>query len=272
MRGASRQALAEVRERLDAQLDAADDASVATLADDLLAVSGLLGRERALARALADPGTDPLARVALADALLGERVAPASMVVLRDVVGLRWSSSVDVVDGVERLGAQAAFEASARSGALDEVEDELFRLARIVERSNDLTTSLADPGLPNANKAGLITALLAGKANATTLQLVTSVVTSLRGRSPSEVLDGLATEAASRRRRKIAIARVAVPLDPELRERLETALGTALGHDVRLQVEVDPSVIGGIVVQVGDEVFDGSVSRRLDQVARGMTT
>ena len=101
--------MTEARERLDATLAAADDATVGTVSGDLLAVSGLLGREAGLARALADPGAAPEARVTLVDTLLGDRVSAASLDLLRAVVGLRWSSSADLVDGVETLGAQGAF-------------------------------------------------------------------------------------------------------------------------------------------------------------------
>ena len=264
--------MAEARERLDTELAAADDATVGAVAGDLLAVAALLGREPGLARALADPGAAPEARVGLVDTLVGERIGAVALGLVRDVVVLRWSTSADLVDGVEMLGAQAVFESSARAGSLDEVEDELFRFARTVEHSSELRVALTDPEVSGANRAALVTGLLSGKAKPATVQLVASVVTSPRGRKPSQALDDLAAEAASRRQRKIAVARVAVPLDADLRDRLETALGSALGHDVRLQVEVDPSVVGGIVVQVGDEVFDGSVARRLGQVSRDLVT
>ncbi len=271
MLGASRQALAEAHERLASDLATADDAVVRTTADDLLAVSALLGREPGVARALADPGAQPSARAGLVDSLVGDRIGAASLVVVHDLVSRRWSAAADLVDAVEQLGSQAVFELSAREGNLDDVEDELFRFARIVERSPELTASFTDPVVTEANRTALIQGLLSDKATSATVQLVTAVVNSLRGRTPAQALDDLAVAAAARRNYKIAVARVAVPLDDALRTRLESALATALGHEVRLQVEVDPSVVGGIVVQVGDDVFDGSVSRRIGQVTRGLT-
>jgi F-type H+-transporting ATPase subunit delta len=264
--------MTEARERLDVDLAAADDATVGTVSGDLLAVSGLLGREPGLARAMADPGATPDARITLVDTLLGERLGTTALGVLRSVVGLRWSSSADLVNGVEMLGAQSAFEAASRAGNLDDVEDELFRFSRTIERSSELRTALSDAAVSAENKASLVGALLDGKANPATVSLVTAVVTSPRGRKASQALDDLAAEAASRRETKIAVARVAVPMDDDLRDRLEAALGATLGQAVRLQVEVDPDLVGGIVVQVGDEVFDGSVARRLGQVSRGLVT
>src|SRR3954454_15372970 len=111
--------MTEARSRLDADLATADDATVETVSGDLLAVSGLLGREPGLARALADPGSTPEARVTLVNTLLGERVGTTSLGVLRSVVSLRWSSSADLVDAVESLGAQSAFEGASRSGTLE---------------------------------------------------------------------------------------------------------------------------------------------------------
>ena len=142
----------------------------------------------------------------------------------------------------------------------------------MIERSSELRTALTDPEVSVDNRVALVGGLLNGKANPTTVALVTAVVTSPRGRKPSPALDALAAEAASRRETKIAVARVAVPMDDDLRNRLEAALGATLGHAVRLQVEVDPDLVGGIVVQVGDEVFDGSVARRLGQVSRGLVS
>jgi F-type H+-transporting ATPase subunit delta len=271
VRGASREALAEASERLDAELASADDAAVTDTSAELLSVARLLSEETGLARALADAGTDSATRVALLTTLFESRVGARSFAVLRAAASSRWSSARDLVDGVEILGAQAAFEEARRSESLDEVEDELFRFARIVERAPTLGSALSDPVLPIDNKRDLVHSLLAGKASPVTVQLVESVVLAPRGRTTVHAVDSLANQAAQRRQREIAVVRVAAPLDDELKERLAAAIGRALGRDVRLQIEVDPSVVGGIVVQVGDEVIDGSISRRLTQAHRGLT-
>ncbi len=272
MRGASSLALAEVSDRLAASLASVDVSTAEAGAGDLLAVASLLGRERVLARALADPGTDGQGKRSMVESLVGERIGALALAAVCDAVSMRWSSPTDLVYGLEHLGAQAAFDASARAASLDAVEDQLFRLARVVERSSELTASLKDPEVPADGKAALVGGLLAGKADPTTIQLATYVASNLRGRNASEVLQNLAEQAAARQDRKIAIARVAVPLDADLKARLESALAGAIGQGVRLQVEVQPDVVGGIVVQVGDEVIDGSVASRLGQVARGLTT
>jgi F-type H+-transporting ATPase subunit delta len=263
--------MTEAREHLEEVLGSSDVAEIRAVSGDLLRVARLLGGESGLARSLADPAMDSEARLGLVNAVFGQQLRAVALEVLTATVGLRWSSSRDLVDGVELLGVQAAFTASAATGELDDVEDELFRFARIVERSPGLTSALADPAVQPDEKAALVRGLLADKATATTVDLVTSVMAALRGRAPVRALDELALEAAARHDRRIAVARVAFPLDDDLRARLETAVGQAVGHDVRLQVEVDPVVVGGIVVRVGDEVFDASVAHRLAQVGRALT-
>jgi F-type H+-transporting ATPase subunit delta len=272
VRGASRDALAVARERLDEALRGADDAVVATTSADLLSVARLLSHEPALTRALADPGTSAETRGALLETLLGERLSPLALDVMRGVVGARWSAPGDLIDGVEALGAQAAFEEATREGTLDEVEDELFRFARIIDRAPGLRSALTDPAMPVENKRDLVHTLLANKVTPVTATLVESVVLAPRGRPADRAIDELAAQAAARRQRQIAVVRVAIPLDEDLRDRLAAALEQALGHAVRLQVETDPSVVGGIVVRVGDELIDGSVIRRLAQARRGLTT
>lgn len=268
MRGASRQALTQAREHLESELGSVEVEVIRDASADLLNVARLLGRETRLARALADPGTYSEARLSLVDSLFGERVGRATLAVLRHTVELRWSSARDLVDGVELLGAQAAFEAALREGTLDDVEDEIFRFARIVERSPGLSSALADASVPGQEKAALVRGLLAERASPTTTELLAGVAASLRSRPPVRAFDALAVEAAARRERRIAVATVAVPLEEALRARLAAAVSRAVGHEVRLQVEVDPTVLGGIVVRVDDVVLDATVASRLAQATR----
>jgi F-type H+-transporting ATPase subunit delta len=271
VRGASRDALVTARARLDETLRGVDDATVASTSAELLSVARLLSHEAHLTRALADPGTDAETRGVLLNTLLGSRLSAPAFEVMRGVVGARWSVSGDLIDAVEALGAQAAFEQATREGTLDEVEDELFRFARIIDRAPHLRSALTDLALPVENKRELVHALLAGKASPVTTALVETVVLAPRGRAADYAIDQLAVQAAERRQRQIAVVRVAIPLDDDQLDRLSAALERTLGHAVRLQVEVDEDVVGGIVVRVGDELIDGSMARRVAQARRGLT-
>ncbi|HEV7207316.1 MAG TPA: F0F1 ATP synthase subunit delta [Mycobacteriales bacterium] len=268
MRGASRDSLTAAAERVDAVLAAGDVEAAAQLSASLLSVTRLLSAERALARMLADPVVAVAARQELLARLLSERLDPASMEVLRGLVESRWSRPADLVDAVELLGAQAAFAVAEREQTLDDVEDQLFRFARIIESNPSLRAALSDPAGTAEHKRQLVDALLTGKVAQITLNLVDNVVRAPRGRPIGAAVDALCEQAAQRRRRLIAIVRVASALTEEQRDRLTAALGRSLGHDVRLQVQVDPAVQGGVVVRVGDELFDGSIARRLAQVRR----
>ena len=166
--------------------------------------------------------------------------------------------------------ARALFEIARAEGTLDEVEDELFRFARLLEREPALRAALTDPGLPDDRKSALLRDLLGERARPQTLRLVEIAVTRSRGRSVETALDELADLAAQRRSRFVAQVRVARPLEAQQEARLAAGLERLYGRRVQLQVDVDPAVLGGISVRVGDEVLDGTVQRNLEAVRRSL--
>jgi F-type H+-transporting ATPase subunit delta len=160
--------------------------------------------------------------------------------------------------------ARALFEIARAEGTIDEVEDELFRFARNVESSDELRNALTDEQIPAARRQGIVEDLLGGKATPTTVQLVSMVVGSGRGRDLPAIIDRLVQRAASSKGLEVAEVRSAVPLTDDQQIRLAAALANATGKQVNLKVVIDPSVLGGIVATVGDTVIDGSVRTRLD--------
>jgi F-type H+-transporting ATPase subunit delta len=264
MQGASRAALAQSV----SAFETSDPASSGEVSEGLYAVAALLDREPSLRRALTDPASSPDARRGLAQALLGRQLGEAPLAVLSDLVAQRWSSPADLRAAVEVLAADAALRAAEHDGVLDDVEDELFRFARLLEREPALRAALTDPGLPDDRKSGLLRELLGERARPQTLRLVEIAVTRSRGRSVETALDELADLAAQRRQRFVAQVRVARPLDLRQEARLSTALERLYGRRVQLQVDIDPAVLGGISVRVGDEVLDGTVQRNLEAVRR----
>ncbi len=271
MQGASRDALKRARATFEATLgDLPDGAASLEVSEGLYAVVGLLHREPSLRRALTDPASTPDSRRSLVDALLGRQLAAAPLGIFRDLVADRWSRASDLRSAVELLAAAAAMNAAERDGVLDEVEDELFRFARLLEREQPLRAALTDPGLPVDRKLALLRTLLGGQAQPITLRLVEIAVTQPRTGSLETALEELSTLAAQRRQRYVAQVRVASPLDAGSERRLGAALARIYGREVALQVDVDPTVIGGIEVRVGDEVIDGTVERRLHDVRRSL--
>jgi F-type H+-transporting ATPase subunit delta len=162
--------------------------------------------------------------------------------------------------------AGALFEVARAEGNLDEVEDELFRFARNLEGSDALRNALTDELVPADRRQAIVEDLLGGKASPTTTQLVSFVVGSGRGRDLPAIIGKLVERAAGEKQRAVAEVRSAIPLDDDQKHRLAAALANATGKQVEVKVIVDPSVLGGIVATVGDQVIDGTVRTRLDQL------
>jgi F-type H+-transporting ATPase subunit delta len=269
MNGASRDALAAARERLDALTDV-PSVDVVQLAGDLAAVTALLDREGTLRRALTDPSKSGEAKAELARRLLAGQLGGESFDLVTGMVRSRWSRPRDLVDSVEELASGADLAAAQRAGQLDNVEDELFRFGRIVSGSAGLRSALTDHVIGGTAKADLLHTLLGGRANPVTERLLVRLVTAPRGRSLESGIESLSKLAAARRDRTVAEVVSATPLDDRQKERLGAALARIYGRQVHLNLDVDPSVLGGVRVRVGDEIINGAISDRLDEAARRM--
>jgi F-type H+-transporting ATPase subunit delta len=162
--------------------------------------------------------------------------------------------------------ANALFSVAQGEANLDEVEDELFRFARALEGSDALRVALTDELIPAAKRQAIVEDVLGGKASQTTTALLSFVVAAGRGRDLPEIIDRLVQRAAGAKHLAVAEVRSAVPLTDDQRDRLAAALANATGQSVSLKVIVDPTVLGGLVAQIGDTVIDGSVRTRLDQL------
>ncbi|TMK22601.1 MAG: ATP synthase F1 subunit delta [Actinobacteria bacterium] len=160
--------------------------------------------------------------------------------------------------------AQALFQVAKAEGALGQVEDELFRFARILENESRLREALTDLELPPEHRAAMVTELLGDKASPHTINVIAFLVQQGRARELPKIIDSLVQLAAEERNKAIAEVRSAVPLDEERRRKLADAIERATGKHVEIKVLVDPTVIGGLLVRVGDQVFDGTVRRRLE--------
>jgi F-type H+-transporting ATPase subunit delta len=271
MLAASRASLRAAQERLDAylgQVPPDDLTGPDKLADELLAVVDLLDEQPVLRRLFTDPGTMPDARVGLLDRLLGEKVGPAALEQLRPLVRDRWSRPGDLADTVELLAFQANLAVAERAGALDEVQDELFRFSRILEGQPELRRLLADRGTPRDRRAGLLDQLIEGKVHPATRRLLERAVRAPRGLPLEASLERLVELAAQRRERYVAYVRTAVRLTEEQESRLTATLRRIYQRAMDVVMEIDPELLGGLVIRVNDEVIDGSVAHRLSVARR----
>ena len=162
--------------------------------------------------------------------------------------------------------AKGLFEIANAEGTLDEVEDELFRFARSYESSEELRNALTDDLVPAARRQSIVEDLLGDKASPTTVQLVSMIVGSGRGRDLPAIVDRLVQRAAETKDAALAEVRTAVPLTDDQQDRLRAALANATGRNVTVKVVVDPAVLGGVVATIGDTVIDGTVRTHLDQL------
>ncbi|GAB2666664.1 F0F1 ATP synthase subunit delta [Kribbella swartbergensis] len=261
MRGASQESLARAEEAL-AGVTVSEE-----LGTELFSVAKVLDSNGALRRALTDPARPQAARTGLVEQLFGDRISAQAREILTAAVSGRWVSGRDLGDALEQLSVEADVAYADGRGKLDEIEDELFRLDRVVVAERALSDKLSDRSIPVGLRQQLIHGLLEGKADAVTLRLVERAVDG-RGRSFAASMRAYQVAAAARRNASIATVRVATDLSEADRTRLAEALGRQYGRDIQLNVIVDPSVVGGVRVDIGDEVIDGTIAARLDEAQR----
>jgi F-type H+-transporting ATPase subunit delta len=263
MRSASRQALAALREREDEVLGSR--ASVATLtktSDELHAVAGILVAQPRLRRLLGDPATAPERREGFVQELLDGKVGRQTLDIVTTAVSLRWSNPWDLVDALESAGDDALFAAAGKDNLFDRVEDELFRFERIIENEGEIASLLDETTVEVSRRVGLLDSLVEEKVSPITLSLLHHAVGSERKRNLVLAIDDLLERAAQHRNRSVARVISAVPLSDEQEQRLATALTDIYRRPISVRSALDPDIRGGLVVRVGDEVIDGSVSGR----------
>ena len=264
MRGASTRAAAAVVDRVEQALASGADAT--RLGEELFALCVVLDAQPTLRRVLTDPTIDAERKAQLAEGLLSD-FDGATVDVVSDAVRLRWSLARNLSDAFEQAGINAFLAAAQADGDLDELDDELFRFARIVEGDPELREALNDRTAPVAARQRLVDTLIADRVGAPALHLVRQAVGG-RHRSVVTALAEMQRLAAARRERLVAVVRVATPLSKALQKRLASALTARFGHDLQLNVIVDPDVLGGVRVTVGDQVVDGTVVTRLAEARR----
>ena len=268
MQGSSRAAAVGSREALTGALAATADRS--RLAEELFAVVGALDSNPTLRRALADPSREGADKAALAEQLLAGKVSAETLVVLKGVVGQRWSTERDLSDTLESYGVETVIAAAEAADRADRVEDELFHFERIVAANEQLRGALGDQTVAAEHRAALVDSLLQGKVAPETLALARQAVVAPRGRRFDRTVAGFLDTASARREQQTATVTSAVPLTEDDRNRLAVELASIYGGKVHLNTVVDPRVLGGIKIEIGDEVIDGTIMRKIDAARRAM--
>jgi F-type H+-transporting ATPase subunit delta len=267
--GSSRQSLEAARTQLDAAVKGASTASASELSAELFFAAEVFAKNTALRRAFADPSRDAAAKGVLIKDLFGNTTGAATVTLLTNVSALRWSAGGDIVHVLEQLAIEAEASAANIAGELDRVEDELFSISRVIAENFELRKALVGTGTAKA-KAALIAEVLSNKAAASTIKLAQALIAHLRGRSIEAGFADYLFGLANRRNRLIAEVRVATAMTDSQKTRLASAIEKQVGQPIRVNIQVDSSIIGGVSVKFADELVDGSISNRLAGAGRAL--
>jgi F-type H+-transporting ATPase subunit delta len=265
MRGASAESLATLTEALGQAVDGGADAG--QLAEDLFGVSALLASEPSLRRVVTDLSVSGEAKSGLVRSILGDKVGSVALDIVAKAASLRWAATRDLGDALEQLGVIALVRGADKAGQADALETQLFGLGRLVTENPDLRDALSDSSRSVADRSALVGGLIGSKVTPATARLAEQAVAGSH-RTVSLALEEYQKVAAANRSRLVGTVRVARELSDADRTRLEAALTRQYSRPVHLNVLVDPSVIGGIKVELGDDVIDGTVASRLDDARR----
>ena len=265
--GRSRQSLVAARTSLDAAVKGADAVSASTLGSELFFIADVLDTNIAVRRALTDTSRDSQSKDAFISELFGKKVGAKGLIIVKEISAMRWSGAKDLVQVVEQLAIEAEASAANIAGELDRVEDEIFTASRTIAGSSELRKALSTEA--KDAKAVLVSEILKG-ASSSTVKLVSQLVNSWRGRSVEAAFADYAHSLAARRNRVIALVKVAAPMNTAQQDRLAAALNKQVGQPVRINIEIDSNVVGGVSVRFADELVDGTVSNRLAGAARAL--
>lgn len=265
MDSVSRESYTAAVERLDGLVTGGTPEQLAGIADEILSVALLLAKQPRLRRALSDPSRPADDRAGLLGSIINGKVSEDSATLLRILVGGRWSSSTELLTAAERLGVEALLATAQSAGELADVEDELFRFGQVVDGDNELAAVLGATSVPVPQRSELAHSLLEQKARATTVRLVDVALRGFGGRNFAASLSRMVELAAERRDRQIAYVTVASLLTDADEARLADRLGRMYGRAVEIKVTVDPTVLGGVSVRIGHDLYDGTVLRRLKE-------
>jgi ATP synthase F0 subunit b/ATP synthase F1 delta subunit len=266
MRSVSRVALTGLMEQFGGIADSLDDAGLSTLADDLTSVAALLIHETVITRYLTQPSDEATPRVRLLERLLSGKIGQPALDVLKGAVSERWSAESDLIDAIELTARQALLARAEKAGQVDEVEDQLFRFSRILDAQPRLSILLGDYEASAEARIRLVRKVLdsAGAGvNPITADLLAKTVELLRGQPAEVAVHDLAEVAVARRGEVVAQVSAAAELSDAQHTRLTEVLSRIYGHPVTAQIQVDPELLGGLAITVGDEIIDGTLASRL---------
>ena len=267
MRSTSAASLESVAAGFEPVLRAAG-ADATTLGGQMFAVVDALDSSGSLRRAVTDPSRSADAKARLVTEMLSGKADDRVVEVVSAFARVRWSAEADLTEALEQVATDAVLAAAQSAGTLERVENELFRLDRMLVGQRELRRALTDRSVSPELRGTLVRDLLADKVDPATRQLVERAAVAPRGRTMTAMLAALGRLAARRREMLVAVVTAAAPLSAAQSARLTQLLERTYGRAVQLNFSVDPEVMGGLRVQVGPEVVDSTMIARLDDARR----
>ncbi|MCB5281807.1 MULTISPECIES: F0F1 ATP synthase subunit delta [Micrococcaceae] len=245
------------------------------LAKELFGILGTVDSSAGLRRALTDPSRSGADKSALVKQLFGGNVSAEAVDIASGLAGSRWASARDIGDALETLAASVVIavaenkSAAAASGisGLEALENDLFSFNQAVDSNHEVQRAVSEPQASAAAKVALAEKLVPSASEEAKV-LIGQAVSQPRGLKATKLVRRFAELAAKRQQRWIATVSVTRPLAETQTSRLQEGLNALYGRELKINMNVDPALIGGIRIQVGDEVVDASVLARLGQLHR----
>ena len=268
--GSSRQSLTGARAVLDEKLKGLSAADCSAISNDLFAVLVALDSSTGFRRALTDPARDSASKAELISDLFKKSVGAATLALLTSAVSLRWSNPAELADAVEQLAVEAEASAANISDSLDQVQSEIFSFSKIVLENQDLRQALSNTQDSVVRKQELLKSIFGSKFSTFSNALLSHSVEGRRSRSIEKTISAYSHAVTARRNRVNAHVRSSVALSDVQKKKLTDSLTKQIGQPVHLNIEIDPSVLGGVAIRFGDEVIDGTIVNRLAQASQAL--
>lgn len=267
MKAASREAQTRMADQLDQLIQNSSNpaASAAQIGTELFLIVDQLDADRSLRVAVADTSLEPGQREGIMSDVFAAKIAEPTKQILTATAAQEWSTPRDLRTGLVSLGRRALLRGAQEQGQLEQVEDELYQLSVLLESEKELTQLLSDRTATPAQKRGLLASVIYGKVTMFTEALALQVI----GRPVTNAVDDLAAlaeQVAELRGKAVARVVAAEELSSSQREALAAKLETIYGREMAVHAEVDPSLLGGMIIRVGDEEIDGSTRGKLTRL------